>query len=80
MKLKNLPRPSSKCPVCGINQYPPENKPLQWPCNVGLFRELNRKKEEQGVCPYETVEQQKDALIVSSEDVIAGLLGTQSGD
>jgi len=38
-------RVMGKCPICTINQWPPDNKPRVWPCGL------------EG-CPYETKKEQ----------------------
>lgn len=77
---KEYPTPSGKCPICTINYYPPDDKPAIWPCNIGLFREENRKKEDQGKCPWETKEVQKQSMLVATWEKIAGLLGSMHGN
>ena len=68
-----------KCRVCGINLYNDNARPSVWPCNIGLFREENRKEADKVACPYETPEQQKKYIGIKDGEVVAGMLGTQFG-
>lgn len=77
MAKMDLPEPTSKCPVCGINQYPPDDKPVIWPCGIGTGREKNLKPADRQKCPYETDEDREKLMEMQDHEKIAGLLGTQ---
>lgn len=61
---RKIPDPTGKCPVCDINLFGPEKKPMVMPCGVGLARSEPEK------CPFETEEEQK--AIGSAFEIISG--------
>lgn len=88
MAKKDLPEPVGKCPICTINLYGDDylllekpvktdkgkevfeitGKPFIFPCGISRIN--------QGRCPWETVEEQKELEKMQEYELRAGLLGT----
>ena len=90
MPKKDLPEPTSKCPLCTINLYGDEvtflSKDLSIKDDKGKeYLEIKGKpdimpcgiyREKQGRCPWETIEEQRELSVMQEYELRAGLLGT----
>lgn len=77
-----LPEPTGKCKYCGINTYPPDNKPATLPC--GVFRNIGEAGLKDGEkvkvafrCPYESKDEQ---LLLEQKIKNEGIPGESNWD
>jgi len=63
LKGKNKDTASGECPICTILIYPPDNKPIVWPCPIMRKDVTCPYMTEKDIAELQKMEAEADALI-----------------